>query len=262
MARRTSANKEIESAAGRDEARRLWLRRAGGAALMVLVLAVMALGIAKLRDPHSFPIRTVQIEGEFRYLDPRAIEDAAMPHVRGGFFSIRLRSVEQALLALPWVQSVSLRRRWPGNLVIRVREQEPVARWGDDALLNPYGEVFSPPPEEFPDRLPQIRGLEGRARELLAELGRLRIALRDRGLDVRALSEDARRAREIELANGIAVALGRLDHEGRIRRLLEAYPEALAPQAGDIRRIDLRYTNGLAVEWNPSSDPSAGVESR
>jgi cell division protein FtsQ len=251
------ANKESGAQSDWRDALRPWIRRIGGVAMIGLALSVVVLGIDRLRDPRAFPIRTVKIEGEFRHLDRGRVEEAAGPHVRGGFFSVDLHAVEQALMELPWIHGVSLRRHWPGSLIVRVREQEPVAQWGEAALLNPYGELFYPPRAEFPEGLPRIDGPEARERELLAELARLRITLREHGLDVRVLSEDARRARELELANGIVVALGRADHAGRIRRLIEAYPRALAPRAENIRRIDLRYTNGLAVEWIAADAPAA-----
>lgn len=254
------AKKETESRSPWAERLRPWLRHAGGAVMVSLVIAALGLGIAKLRDARAFPIRTVQIEGEFRYLDRGELEEAATPHVRGGFFSIDLGEVERALLELPWVHSVTLRRRWPESLVIRVREQVPVALWGEAALLNPYGEMFHPPREQFPEGLPRVRGPEGKARELLKALAELQIALREHGLDARALSEDPRRSREIELVNGIEVALGRADHGARVRRLLDAYPDALAPQEQLIRRIDLRYTNGLAVEWKSAGGGAAASE--
>ena len=44
--------------------------------------------------------------------------------------------------AIDWVDAVIVRRRWPGTLFVRIVEQVPAARWGDDGLLNTRGELF------------------------------------------------------------------------------------------------------------------------
>jgi cell division protein FtsQ len=46
--------------------------------------------------------------------------------------------------------------------------------------------------------------------------------------------------------------LGNKDQEQRLARFKVAYNQALGTNAKLIRRVDLRYTNGLAVEWKQS----------
>ncbi len=240
--------------------RRLLLWRRQGVALMVVVSVIALIGaaVAKLRDPHTLPIRTVVVEGELRHLNRERLVERAAPHVSGGFFSLRLGKAEHVLESLPWVHRVSLRRRWPDTLVIHVHEQVPIAYWGEQALLNRHGERFAPPKAEFPEGLPRLEGPDGKERELIERFLDFDSQLSRVGLQLMGLSKDRREAWHLELAGGIRLALGRGADTHRLERFLAAYPAALAHEAGRIARIDLRYTNGFAVAWRAGAQPAGG----
>lgn len=228
--------------------------------MLFSLLAAIVAGVVKLRDPQLLPIRAVKIEGRLQHLDPRHLEQVATPLVSGGFFSVDLRAAERALVALPWVYRVSLRRRWPDTLLIEIEEQQPVAQWGDEALVNPYGETFRPEPGQFPAGLPVLRGPEGKSRELLMELAAATERLAPLGIAVREMREDRRRAWQLVLDNGITLALGRESRVQRLERFAQIYDTVLAPRATEVVSVDLRYTNGLAVAWRqtpPAGPPNA-----
>ncbi len=232
---------------------RRWLRR--GLALGVVLMFAAALGSAAdwaLR-PDTLPIRAVQIEGQFHHLERRDLESALGPYVSGGFFSVDLPAVERAAMALPWVYGVSGRSLWPDTLQVQVTEQVPVARWGEDALVNRYGDVFRPAPESLPGGLPSLTGGEGRQRSLMRRYLAVQARLADVGLEVRGLREDARQAWTIELVGGGEVLMGRGAGEVQLERLLRAYPHIAAQRDAPVRRMDLRYTNGIAVAWGEAA---------
>jgi len=224
--------------------------------MLVLIAATSAL-LAKLRDPHTLPVRQVRIEGEFVHLDRRELEAVAAPLVSGGFFTIDLRRVEEAVEALPWVYDVSLRRYWPETLELRVVEQVAIARWGDKALLNQYGELFEPSTESFPQGLPRLYGPAGKERDLIDRFIKVSEMLKTVGLKPRELVEDPRRAWQLSLDNGVTITLGRDDTVARLKRFLAVYPQTLADKSDTLARVDLRYTNGFAVAWREQNAPAA-----
>jgi len=177
--------------------------------------------------------------------------------VSGGFFTIDLRRVEAAVEALPWVYDVSLRRQWPDTLELRVTEQVAIARWGDEALLNQYGELFSPPVESFPGGLAVLHGPVGQQRELIARFIKVSELLKGAGLRPRALVEDERRAWRLTLDSGVEMLLGREEMLARLERFVTVYPQTLARKAEALARVDLRYTNGFAVAWRAETQPAA-----
>ncbi|MCG5513446.1 cell division protein FtsQ/DivIB [Ectothiorhodospira shaposhnikovii] len=231
------------------------LRRALRTLLLVAALMMLAFAgqgaVAYLMEPDTLPIRSVEVEGELRYLGPEALSAAITPHVQGGFFSLDLRQVEAAVKALPWVRGVWVHREWPDRIVIRIEEQVPVARWGSDALVNQYGELFRPALSEAPEGLPFLEGREGRQRQLMERFLAVQARLADVGLEVSGLKEDARRSWVIQLENGGQVLMGRGMDADRLDRLVRMYPRLEEHRDEPIRRIDMRYTNGIAVAWKP-----------
>lgn len=62
-----------------------------------------------------------------------------------------------------------------------------------------------------------------------------------------------RRALEVDLSNGIQIKFGRInasvDLFSAAARFLNAYEDSLKGQEEKISVVDLRYTNGFAVQW-------------
>lgn len=206
-----------------------------------------------LTAPETLPITDVVVEGEFVHVDRGTLEAQVRTSIRGGFFSVDIDAVASAVAAEPWVYAVGIHREWPGRLRIQVVEQVAAARWNGTALLNAEGEVFDPPRESFPAGLPSLAGVAGRERELLMRHAQTRALLETRGLAVRGLIEDARRALTIELEGGARIVMGRGEDNGRLARLLRAWPRVVAQREVPLRQIDLRYTNGFAVAWQDAT---------
>ena len=77
--------------------------------------------------------------------------------------------MQQAFEAVPWVRQATVRRVWPGQLLVQLEEHQAVASWDgrgeygepplERALLNSHGEVFHANLGEVEDdRLPQLAG--------------------------------------------------------------------------------------------------------
>jgi len=69
-------------------------------------------------------------------------------------------------------------------------------------------------------------------------------------LRIASLQLDARRAVQLQLDNGMQLAVGREERLARLQRFVKVYKKTLAQHAMQIRRVDLRYSNGMAVQWH------------
>ncbi|WP_347262204.1 FtsQ-type POTRA domain-containing protein, partial [Rudaea sp.] len=105
-----------------------------------------------------WPIRNLQVEAEFNHVGAEQIRTVTKNYLGTGFFAIRLDDVRAAVAALPWVERVEVRKRWPDTLEMRVLEQQPFARWGDKQLVGRNGALFSAPGTETIQGLPQLSG--------------------------------------------------------------------------------------------------------
>ncbi len=203
-----------------------------------------------LDDPHSLPIRTVTVEGDFRFLDPAELYDAAVSEIEGGFFVVEIERVRGAIEALPWVSQASVRRVWPDRLHAQVVEQVPLARWGEAALVNGEGARFEPPADQLPPGLPSLDGPLESEERVVQRFYELADVLALAGLELIALRLDERRAWSAELAGGIELVMGRDEGNAALYRFVAVWRSHLAQTEGPpARRIDLRHTNGFAVRF-------------
>jgi cell division protein FtsQ len=234
--------------------------RVGRWAMALSLVAVLLgggyLGVAWASNPNTLPLQLVRIEGEFKHLDRARLEQVVAGEVRGGFFSVDVETIREAVRQLPWVDEVAVRRVWPDTLRIWVAEQLPLARWGEKGLLNDRGEPFWPPLKEIPADLPRLSGPEGTEPEMVARYQELSRLLQPLELQVVQLRQDARGAWVGEFDNGASVQLGSRDLRLRFRRFVRLYPRLKAAGKGLPRQVDLRYTNGLVVHW--AKDASSG----
>ena len=225
-------------------------RATGGAAATVAACAALAIVLVVALDR---PLRRVQVEGPFQRVAPPEIEAAVAESVRGGLATVDLAAVRQRIERIEWVDSAVVRRRWPDTLRVAVTEQVPAARWNDTGLLNARGELFLRNARYVPPELPLLEGPEGSER-MVAQLyldaqGRFLEA----GLRLSRVRLDDRGSWELELGNGVLVRLGRLGVTERLDRFLRLAGPLVAQRPAEIRYVDMRYTNGFSVGWNPRS---------
>lgn len=224
---------------------------------VMLVGLIIALGIwavYRLVPDNALPVKQVTVTGEFRHLDVNEIQQQALPYVERDFFSVDLPAIEQVVGGLPWVYEVSVRRVWPDTIEIHILEQEAVARWGELALLNPYGEIFKPKNDRKPAGLPLIHGPESRRHELIKNFLDIHQQLKSIGLMLNSLVEDRRGSWVVALKNGLKLSLGQREQQSRLQHFIQAYPGLIAARKDQVKRIDLRYSNGLAIAWDQQPD--------
>ena len=231
---------------------RLWdFLQLWGLGLTLVSGAILATtwGLDQLRDPQVLPVRVVGVDGEMRYLQRARLEQAVIEAVRGSFFTVDLARIRGELADLPWVDSVTIRRVWPDTLKVRVVEQQPLARWGDDALLNQRGEIFRPQPLPA---FPQLAVLQGQAEDaagICQEFQRIETLLKTIGLGLSRVQVDARQAWQLRTRDGLEIHLGRKDILPRLARFVRLYPRLQESNQARLKMVDLRYTNGFAASW-------------
>jgi len=234
-----------------------WL---GGLLLFVGCMALaMHFGLQYLSQPDRLPLRVVEINGDFVHLEPAAIEAKVAGVIDGGFFTVDMQQVRDAVRSMPWVAEVSVRRVWPDTLRMHVTEQVPLAHWGPDALVNLHGEVFRPTPMTASADLPTLHGEDEVAAKVVNLYLLMRSALVNSGLVVREMELNKRWEWSATFDNGLSVMLGAGDVVSRMRDFLKVYPQLRAQMPREPARIDMRYEHGFAVRWKTQEAPAGGV---
>lgn len=214
----------------------------------IVFIAIALLGADWLLKPVTYPVKRVSFAGPFKQVNQKELEAAALANLAGSFITADLAAAKQRVEALPWVERAWISRRWPNAVHVRFSEQNFIARWGDGAWLSDRGTVVILPQRDGPKDVPQLLGPSGSELQVLEKFRKFQALLATAGLSIRQLELTPRRMWKLYLNNGVELVIGRKGMEERIERFIQMYP-FLLKEKRRIRRIDLRYANGLAVAW-------------
>ena len=225
------------------------LGRTIGAILLIAALAGIVwiwFGMVKL---DRWPIRWLEVDGAFGRVSAEQVRKAAAPLVEQSFFSVDPQAIRVAARELPWVNQVVVEKTWPDTVRLYVTEYMPVAHWVNGQLIATNGDTFSVPGAESIQGLPWLEGPEGSSTQVIEAWLLFNDILQPTGQVIERIALDPRGAWTLELAQGTTVNIGREDARLRVERLANAwYP--LRDLRGVVPlRVDLRYSNGFAVQW-------------
>ena len=213
------------------------------------VLVLLALWLRSgVLGSDRWSIVWLDVEGQLDRTSTSQVRAAAANEAGRGFFAVDLGRIRADVEALPWVARASVSRHWPDALHIDVVEHRPVARWNDDRLLSDRGEVFTVTGAGGMQGLARLEGPERRRQDVLETWLRMRRELATVGADIARLRVDERGAWALELGQGIELMLGRERIDERLGRFVAVLDALRASEQRPVR-IDMRYTNGLAVQW-------------
>lgn len=218
------------------------------ATLMIIIGAVLWLRNF-LINPTHWPIAQISIEGHLSYVDEQVLREITQKYSKTNLYQLNDIDLESELETLPWVKDIKLRKSWPDSLILYVKEHRPIAYWGEQQLLNQYGEIFDGKLPEIRADFPTLYSPENKGREMGERYLQVLKWLKDIPLRMVSLSEDTRGSWVISFDEGLLVKIGVYDQEKRLQRFVAAYQVVLGTQLDKINVVDLRYTNGFAVEW-------------
>jgi len=230
------------------------LRLAAGMVLAAVLVLTAGL-LARMDLDSLLRLERVQVVGDLRHQPADEIEAVLAGHLRG-FFVLDLDEVHRDLVALPWVESVRLRKRWPDTLEVTITEPVPVARWGGERLVDRHGEIFGPVDLGAWDFLPALEGGTGRQVQLMHRYLEVSARLADVGLAVSGVSENPRQAWTIHLDDGGQILMGRDGDLARLDQLVPLMPVLREHDTAPLARVDLRYPRGAAVVWQTAAAPA------
>ena len=155
---RPERSREAEALSDRRPRRRRRVR----IALVIMVLVLCAVGVWLVWFSSVLAVKDVRVVGVDGARAQAVLSAAAVP-VGRPLARIDAATPQQAVLALPWVQSADVRRGWPAEVVIAVTARVPIAgiaRVEGEAgrsAVDAQGVVFDPV-GALPKGLPTVSG--------------------------------------------------------------------------------------------------------
>lgn len=242
---------------------------------LLAVVAMIAGVIAWVIGRPYFAVGRIEISSmmapSLQYVTPVSLSTALAGQIHGNFFAIDLDQVREKIESTPWVRHASVQRVWPDTLRVRIEEQQPLAFWNENQMINTWGEAFNANQGELSDdsQLPQLNGPPSSERLVVQRYAEIARWFAPLNLRVREATLSPRYAWEVQLSDGVRLHLGRdpaadatdphgrsgaLPFSARIERFVQAWPK-LSKRLGErlIASADLRYPNGFAISLVPDN---------
>lgn len=222
-------------------------------AATLALMAVAAIGGALVHyaaRQDIFALREIVVTTPPARVSAPHLEAAIRDELAGTFFSMNLDAARTAIAKVPWVRSAALRRQWPHRLEIALEEHVPLARWGESALVNSFGEVFT---ATHAGKLVRFDGPDGYAAAMTQRHAEWSARLAPFSLEITGLALSPRGGWRLRAQRGdaaLVLELGHDDADARLARFVGAYARTIAPlyrQGIAIEHVDLRYRNGFAA---------------
>jgi cell division protein FtsQ len=193
----------------------------------------------------AFSLQAVVLAATPQRVDMAKLEEVVREQIHGNFFTVDLAETRVAFEQLPWVRSVSVRRKFPWQLEVVIEEHVALARWNKTALVNTYGEVFE---AEADEQLPEFFAEQENSLVVARMFSEFEQELQPMQRHIVQLTLSPRMAWQARLDDGMEIALGREAMRERLSRFAKVFPYSVAVHMPNARRIDLRYRNGFAVQ--------------
>jgi len=224
--------------------------------VIITICSMSWLVVERMSADESAPVTSIVISGEMPYTQKEDIEQAIDAINLSNFFNVDVNEVQNMVANLPWVYSVSVRKKWPNKLKIYVVDQTPIAYWNGDFLLNGQGIAFQANMSRVNHFLPAFYGPEGSEYVALENYRNLNNLLNYRELSIDELVLTERFSWQLTLDDGVKLNLGREDRVKRIQRFMDAYQTIKNNNKTNqqVDYVDLRYDTGLAVGWKPLTE--------
>lgn len=194
------------------------------------------------------PIEEFHLGTELKELDRAQVDAVLEPYLGKSFWDVELNQIQADLVRLDWVSQAMVKRSWPDQLKITIVEQNPVARWGNDGLVNHKGEVFFPNNLKGFEHFVRLEGRIENSAGLLAKLAEFQGLLDGIGWTIERLHETVNGVWEIHIMDGPTMILDQQDQHHKFQRFLAAYPDLKDGFRKSAQVYDLRYSNGFAIK--------------
>jgi len=220
----------------------------GFGAILVCAALIAVQNRASISDFMNRPVSKVRIENQWQRISEAEVSAVLAPFMGNGFFDFNVVAAKNELESHPWVFQASVKRIWPDTLSLHLTEQVAIARWGEEQLLNQYGELFLPDGAQQMNALPMLTGPQDSQETVMEQYQKLNQILFPAGLRLSGLSLSRRGSWEYLLNENMQVAAGREGVFEKTQRFIDFYKSQSLEQSSKILSIDLRYGNGIAVK--------------
>ena len=229
----------------------------GWGSWVLLCLAILALcfgGYAIYQRIATAKIVNVQVNG-VSSASADYLKKYLGDELEGSYFTTNLTNIRDKSLTLSWVDRIVVARVWPDQLMIDVTPRHPIARWGTGRLLSDDGVIFKPVQAVPTQHLSLLHGPVSQSKLMMNKYRDINQMFAPLNLRLKELYLTERMTWFMQFDSGLRVVVDQDQTMSKLQRLSDLSRSDLKPVWSKIAAIDLRYRNGLAIQWKNSQPP-------
>ena len=236
--------------------RREKLTNAGGWVLLIVACLVLLLGIFGLyKVITDAQVANLQVVGTNSALESKQLTSYLTPVVKENYFTSDLEKIRDQALQVSWVDRVVVSRAWPNTIRVRVMPRHAIARWGTGRLLSDSGEVYSEVQVKDHTKLPMLHGPLSQSKMMMRRYNEINQLFLPVNLRLKDLYLTERMTWFMQFESGLRVIVDQDQTMSKLQRLSYLAETDLKPVWSKIAAIDLRYRNGISIQWKNSTAP-------
>lgn len=229
----------------------------GGWLLMLVAIVVLAVGVYGLytvmTDAHIAELNVVGTRSDAEKLQ---VMQHVAPTVTTNYFTSDLEKIRDQALELSWVDRVVVSRAWPNSIRVRVMPRHAIARWGTGRLLSDSGDIFAEVTPQNNQKLPLLHGPATQSKMMMRRYNEINQLFLPVNIHLKELYLTERMTWFMQFDSGLRVIVDQEQTMSKLQRLSHLAQNDLKPVWGKISSVDLRYRNGLAIQWKNSAPPN------
>ncbi|OQM34222.1 cell division protein FtsQ/DivIB [bacterium endosymbiont of Pedicinus badii] len=171
--------------------------------------------------------------------------------MKNNFLQENFSSLLKEVKKISWIKNIQIQKEWPKTIKIRIVEYIPIALWNNTFCIDKDGNLFQMP-NQYLNQIPKIFGPFGKEREILKNFFSFENTIKSINLSINTIIVNIENSYILKTKENLIIKIGKINHIDRIHRLVIAFPVILKysqKNRKNIKYIDLRYKNGLAVKF-------------
>lgn len=229
---------------------------AGGWVLLLIAFLVLCVGLFGLyKVVTDAKVATLQVVGTQSALENEVLSQHLAPVVKDNYFTSDLEQIRDKALEVSWVDRVVVARAWPNGIRVRVMPRHAIARWGTGRLLSDSGDIYTEVQVRNHSNLPLLHGPLSQSKVMMRRYNEINQLFHPANLRLKELYLTERMTWFMQFDSGLRIIVDQDQTMSKLQRLSHLAQTDLKPVWSTISAIDLRYRNGLAIQWKDSRSP-------
>ena len=215
--------------------------------LFFIVFLFLSLGCSNYMEEKKSTDINIVISSEHKILsNPELIREKFQNLLNGENLDFNLLTDD--LYKNTWIYAFQSKKRWPNRYDIKVKEHQPVAKWGEKNYLTHSGILINPSINDSSVHLVVLKGKESEKFLLLDISRQIQNQLNRYNETIKEVNLSSAGVLLISTEKGAELVFTKGDFREQLERLEDFISfELFSGKLNNIRNMDFRYKNGISV---------------